>query len=314
MSSAQFADAPEPEDAQTITRPPGFGRASILLSAGTLVSRALGFVSVVVLSGTIGTESAASNTFTIANQLPNNIYAIIAGGLLSAILVPRIVRARLDDDGGEKFINRVITLGVVLFLLITAIATLCGPLLVHLYGAQQTAGTSRGLSPSDIALATAFAYWCLPQIFFYALYSLLGEVLNARNIFGPFSWAPAINNVVVILGLLAFNLLFGTVYGNPHLRDSSFWTPGMIALLAGTATLGIAGQGLFLLLFWRKVGIRFRPEFRWRGVGLGSVGRAAGWTFAMILITQLAGIVQSTVASASRVTTIRRTPCSRTPG
>jgi putative peptidoglycan lipid II flippase len=268
-----------------------------MLSAGTFVSRALGFVNVYILSTTIGTETAASNTFTIANQLPNGIYAIIAGGLLSAILVPRIVRARLDEDGGQKFISRVITLGVVIFAGITLIATLCGPLLVRLYGAQQSAGTSRGLSPADLSLATTFAYWCLPQIFFYALYSLLGEVLNARNIYGPFSWAPAINNVVAILGLIGFNVLFGTVFSHPNLQNSAFWTPGMIAVLAGTATLGIVGQGSFLLLFWRKVGIRYRPDFHWRGVGLGSVGKAAGWTFAMILITQLAGIVQSAVAS-----------------
>ena len=266
-----------------------------MLSAGTFVSRALGFVNVAILSATIGTETAASNTFTIANTLPNGIYAIIAGGLLSAILVPRIVRARLDADGGEKFISRVITLGVVLFAVITLVATLCAPLLVRLYGSQSSSG--RGLSSADISLAEAFAYWCLPQIFFYALYSLLGEVLNARNIYGPFSWAPAVNNVVAIIGLIAFNLLFGTVFNNPHLQSSSFWTPGMVAVLAGTATLGIVGQGTFLLLFWRRVGIRYRPDFHWRGVGLGSVGRAAGWTFAMILITQLAGIVQSSVAS-----------------
>ena len=268
-----------------------------MLATGNLVSRVLGFISVVLLANTLGTESAASNTFTIANQLPNNVYAIVAGGLLSAVLVPQIVRARTDPDGGEKFINRVVTLGVVLFLAIAVVATLCAPLLVHLYSAQQSGGSGRGLSSADIALATAFAYWCLPQVFFYALYSLLGEVLNARNVYGPFAWAPVINNVVVILGLTAFNLLFGAVANNPVLRDSATWTGGAITVLAGSATLGVAGQGLFLLLFWRRVGVRFRPNFRWRGVGLGKVGRAAGWTFSMILITQVAGVVQSVVAS-----------------
>ena len=268
-----------------------------MLATGNLVSRVLGFISVVLLANTLGTESAASNTFTIANQLPNNVYAIVAGGLLSAVLVPQIVRARTDPDGGEKFINRVVTLGVVLFLAIAVVATLCAPLLVHLYSAQQSGGSGRGLSSADIALATAFAYWCLPQVFFYALYSLLGEVLNARNVYGPFAWAPVINNVVVILGLTAFNLLFGAVANNPVLRDSATWTGGAITVLAGSTTLGVAGQGLFLLLFWRRVGVRFRPNFRWRGVGLGKVGRAAGWTFSMILITQVAGVVQSVVAS-----------------
>jgi putative peptidoglycan lipid II flippase len=71
----------------------------------------------------------------------------------------------------------------------------------------------------------------------------------------------------------------------------------MIALLAGSASLGVVAQAFFLVLFWRRAGLHYRPEFRWRGVGLGKVGRAAFWTFLMILITQLAGIVQSKVST-----------------
>jgi putative peptidoglycan lipid II flippase len=68
-------------------------------------------------------------------------------------------------------------------------------------------------------------------------------------------------------------------------------------LLAGGATLGVAAQALVLLVFWRRTGLGFRPDFRWRGVGLGATGRVASWTFGMILVTQLAGIVQSQVAT-----------------
>lgn len=271
----------------------GIGRASAVLASGTIVSRVLGFISAVVLANTLGTLGAAANTFTIANQLPNNIYAIIAGGLLSAILVPQIVRAGQDADGGEKFINRVVTLGIVAFLIIAVVATVFASPLVHLYAQQQSGGSAKGLSAADFELATAFAYWCLPQVFFYALYSLLGEVLNARKVFGPFTWAPVINNLVAVAGLLTFNLLFVQVARS----DSSTWTPAMIALIGGSATLGVVGQAIFLMAFWRRAGLHYRPEFRWRGVGLGRVGKAAFWTFLMILVTQLAGIVQSKVAT-----------------
>jgi putative peptidoglycan lipid II flippase len=271
----------------------GIGRASAVLASGTIVSRVLGFISTVILANTLGVLGSSANTFTIANQLPNNIYAIIAGGLLSAILVPQIVRAGQDPDGGEKFINRVVTLGIVVFLVIGLIATLLASPLVHLYAQQQTGASTKGLSVADFQLATAFAYWCLPQVFFYALYSLLGEVLNARKVFGPFTWAPVVNNLVAIAGLLVFNLLFASVQ---HAAASA-WTPGMIALIGGSATLGVVAQAIFLVLFWRRAGLHFRPEFRWRGVGLGRVGKAAFWTFLMILITQLAGIVQSKVAT-----------------
>ncbi|MET0989060.1 MAG: murein biosynthesis integral membrane protein MurJ [Glaciihabitans sp.] len=272
----------------------GLGRASALLASGTLVSRLLGFVSAMVLAQTLGTKTVGGNTFALANQLPNNIYAIVAGGVLSAVLVPQIVRANLHTDGGQRFINRIVTLGTVVFLGAAVIATVCAPLLVRLY-AQPAGSDGRGLTPEEIGLATAFAYWCLPQILFYALYSLLGEVLNARRVFGPFTWAPVLNNVVAIAGLVAFNVIFGST----DRLDATGWTPGMVTLLAGSATLGVAAQALVLFLFWRKAGLRYRPEFQWRGVGLGRVGKAAGWTFGMLLVSQLAGIVQSQVATGA---------------
>ncbi len=269
--------------------PRGLGRASLLLASGTVVSRVLGFVSAVVLFATIGLNNAGSTAFTLANQLPNNVYALVAGGLLSAVLVPQIVRAAAHADGGQAFVNRLVSLGIVVFAGLTLLATLCAPLLVALY-----ANSGGQLAGPGFGLATAFAYWCLPQIFFYALYSLLGEVLNARGVFGPFTWAPVVNNVFAIAGLAVFGLVYGV---DPVHREVSSWGPGEIALLAGSATAGVAAQALVLAFFWRRTGLGFRLDLRWRGVGLGATGRAAGWTFGMILATQLAGIVQTQVAT-----------------
>ena len=273
----------------------GLGRSSALLASGTIVSRLLGFVSAAVLAQAIGLKGAGADTFAVANQLPNNIYAIIAGGLLSAVLVPQIVKAGMHDDGGQRFINRLVTLGLVVFVVAAVVATVAAPVLVRLYS-QQSADGGNGFSPDEIALATAFAYWCLPQVLFYAIYSLLGEVLNARKIFGPFTWTPVLNNIVAIAGMVVFIAAFG---GDPTHKDASTWTPPMIALLAGTATLGIAVQGLGLFYFWRRAGLSYRPDFHWRGVGLGATGKAAAWVFGMIVVTQLAGIVQSNVATTA---------------
>jgi putative peptidoglycan lipid II flippase len=266
-------------------------RASATLAAGTLVSRILGFVSAAVLAWAIGPQNPGANAFALANQLPNNIYAIVAAGVLSAVLVPQIVRAGLHADGGQAFVNRLVTLGIVVFFVATGIATVCAPLLVDLYTLDASSPDSA--LGGGRALAIAFAYWCLPQIFFYAIYSLLGEVLNARGVFGPFTWAPALNNVVRIVTLLIFAALFQV---DPAHQDPASWTPAQVALLAGGTTLGIVAQALILLVFWRRTGLGFRPDFRWRGVGLGGTVKAAGWTFAMIVVVQLAGIVQSKVA------------------
>ncbi len=263
------------------------GRASVLIASGTLVSRLTGFLRTVILVSAVGAVgSRAADAFATATQLPNNIFAIISTGLLTAVIVPQIVRASADPDQGRSFVSKLFTLGTVVLLATTAIAAVIAPWLVVLYSPEFTG--------EQIALATAFAYWCMPQILFYGLYALVGEALNARGIFGPFTWAPVVNNLVSILGFGVFLALFG---GPVTAVDD--WTPGMIALLGGTATLGIAVQAAVLLLYWRRTGLHVRPDFRWRGVGLGQMGRLAGWTFLMVLVGQLAGIVQSRILSGA---------------
>ncbi|QIG38984.1 murein biosynthesis integral membrane protein MurJ [Microbacterium sp. 4R-513] len=259
-------------------------RASALIGAGTIVSRLTGLLRTIVLVAAVGAVSEAGDAFAVANQLPNNIYAIISTGLLTAVIVPQIVKVAAHPDGGQAFISKLLTLGVVALLVTTAVAIAVAPWLVTLYAPDFT--------PDQLALSTTFAYWCLPQIFFYGLFALLGEILNARRVFGPYTWAPIVNNLVSITGFIFFIVLFGS---DQNVVDD--WTLGMIALLAGTATLGIILQTVLLLFFWRRASLQLRPDFRWRGVGLNHLGRLAGWTFLMVVAGQLAGLMQSRVLS-----------------
>jgi len=261
------------------------GRASAIIGAGTLVSRVTGLLRSIVLVAVIGSfKSGPADAFAAANTLPNSVFSLISVGILTAVIVPQIVKATADADGGNAFISKLFTLGTVVLVAVTALATIAAPWLV-----QIVAG---GLSSTTQALATALAYWCLPQILFYGLYALLGEALNARRIFGPFTWAPVVNNIVSIIGFLILGWAF-----SPVSRDSADWTPEMIALLGGTATLGIAVQALVLLLFWRRTGLSLRPDFQWRGVGLGNVGKLAGWTFLMAFASLSAGVLQGNIVS-----------------
>lgn len=263
------------------------GRASAVIAAGTLVSRITGLLRSIVLVAVLGSvASGAADAFTYANQLPNSVFQIISAGVLTAVLVPQIVKATADADGGNAFISKIFTLGTVVLLATTVIAMLAAPGLVLL-----VAGNA---PPEVIALGTALAYWCLPQILFYGLYALLGETLNARRIFGPFTWAPVINNIISIAGFLALGAIFAPV---PTRAES--WTPEMTTLLGGTATLGIAVQALVLVIFWRRTGLSLRPDFRWRGVGLSQIGRLAGWTLLMAFASLAAGFLQGNIVSAA---------------
>lgn len=262
------------------------GRASAILGAGTLVSRITGLIRTIVLLAAIGSVGRASDAFSTANQLPNNVFTIIQTGILTAVIIPQIVKSASHKDGGQAFISKLFTLGTMVFLGATAVAMVAAPWLVQIYAKDYTS--------DQLALGTAFAYWCLPQIFFYGLYALIGETLNAKRVFGPYTWAPIANNIISIVGFLLFIWLFGD-----NRKDVELWDPTMIAVMGGTATLGIVVQAALLLLAWRRTGLHLRPDFRWRGVGLGQVGQLATWTFMMVIAGQLAGLVQSNIVSAA---------------
>jgi putative peptidoglycan lipid II flippase len=218
--------------------------------------------------------------------VPNQIYNLIASGLLNAVLVPQIVRAAKDPDGGQAFLDRLLTVSLLGIAAVTVVATLLAPAVPLVLRPSEGSWNA-----ATVALCIAFAYWCMPQIFFYGVYTVLGQVLNARGRFGAYMWAPVANNVVAIVGLVAMFVWIGGFdrFTNPHPPAS--WTPGQIAGLAGTATLGVVVQAL--VLFWplRRMGFRYRPRFGLRGVGLGSAGKVAGWTFAAALMGQVFFIV-----------------------
>lgn len=261
-------------------------RSSFVMFLGTFFSRFLGLVrSPILLGAVVGMTSPAANSFDVANKLPNLIYMVVIGGLVNAVLVPAIVRAtKASDDDGAAFINKLLTLAIVFLGSMTLVITLAAPIVVKMFAAT--------MAPDWYALTVAFAYWCLPQIFFYGMYTVLGQILNARENFGPYMWAPALNNVVAIAGMLAILWVYGR-FDDASAGDPAMWTGQRIAMLGGFSTLGIVAQALVLVWPMYRLGIRFRPDFKWRNSGLGAAGRASWW----ILLMMIAGIVPSMIES-----------------
>ncbi len=256
------------------------GRASAAMAAGSIVSRVLGVVRQSLITLAIG-QGLVANAFTTANTLPNIIYLLIAGGVLNSVLVPQLVKASENPDGGRAYTDKLLTLAVGGLLAVTIVATAAAGLLVRAY-AQELTG-------SLLNLAVFFAVITLPQIFFYGLYALLGQVLNTRGRFAAFGWAPAIANLVAIIGLLAFMRLF-----QGHVTAAE-WTPEMVWWFAGTATLSIVAQAVILVVpLWRS-GFRWRPRFGVRGIGLAATSRVAGWALGALLVSQLSYLVASQV-------------------
>ncbi len=260
------------------------------MASGTVVSRLLGLVKVVVLAYAIGqVGSISGDAYANGNMLPNLLYTVLLGGMLNAVLVPQIVKAAKNADGGRAYINKLVTFVAVTLTALTIVIMFATPWIVTLFTLKW--------DPEQRGLAIAFAYWCMPQILFFGIYAVLGEVLNAKSVFGPSTWAPVLNNVIAIAGFGVFIAMFGAdPTGQRTVED---WSPLSIAVLAGSATIGIACQALILFAFWRRAGIRYRPDFKWRGMGLAETGRIAGWTLGALLVTNLGALVTQNVINAA---------------
>lgn len=257
-------------------------RNSAWMALGTIVSRLTGFARLYLLAFTIGTHLNA-DLFTNANTLPNTLYILVAGGVFNVVLVPQMVRAmRRDEDGGEAYINRVITLGLLVLAVATVVLTLAVPLLMHVVF-DGLLFTER--FESQYESARLLMLLCMPQVFFYGTFVLLGQVLNARGVFGPMMWAPIANNLVAI-GMLGTYL---AVFGSSDGRDG-FTTTQTVVLGLGS-TLGIALQTALLVPYLKRAGFRFRPRFDFRDTGLSHTLRLGTWTLGFIIANQIAYIV-----------------------
>ncbi len=266
-------------------------RHSTVMAAGTATSRFLGFIRATLMIAAIGATTGVADAFDAANKIPSILYALIASGVLNAVLVPQIVRA-FARKGGKRSVDRILTLGGTLVFAISIVFTSLATLAIAVVYHED--------SPALVALAVAFAFWCIPQLFFYGMYTLLGQVLNSREQFGPYMWAPVANNIVGIAGLLAYLAIFGQHAGGADVDIAQTWTAGRIALLAGVATLGIAVQATVLIIPLVRGGYRWR--WKWRGPKgeLDGVKRVAGWALAAVLLEQVGIAWTVRIASGAR--------------
>ncbi|MFD8641776.1 murein biosynthesis integral membrane protein MurJ [Streptomyces zaomyceticus] len=255
-------------------------RSGALMAAGSLVSRATGFVRAAVVAAALG-AAAVADGYAVGNSVPTIVYMLLLGGALNAVFVPELVKAAKEhEDGGVAYTDRLLTLCALALVALTAVAVLAAPLIVDTY--TDYTGDQREMT-------IAFARACLPQIFFLGLFTLLGQVLNARGRFGAMMWTPVLNNVVVV-AVFALFLVVG---------DGGMLTPGETALLGWGTTAGIALQALALVPSLRAARFRWRPRFDWRGSGLAEPLRSAGWLVLLVLTNQGAYWVTTLLATSA---------------
>ena len=254
-----------------------------------------------------GASAAALNAdlFNIANTIPNSLYILVAGGIFNVVLVPQLVRAMKNDpDGGDAYANRIITLG----LLVLGV----GDGRADARGARSCCAScsTPTCSPTGSSRQRESAYLlmllCMPQVFFYGAFVLVGQVLNARGRFGPMMWAPIVNNLVALAVLGAYAVIFGVASTGADGASA----PARRCCWAWGRRSASPCRRSCCCPFLRRAGFRFRPRFDFRGVGLGHTLRLGAWTLAFIIANQIAFIV---VAAARLAAPTRGREAERRP-
>jgi putative peptidoglycan lipid II flippase len=264
--------------------PPSLARASGSMAIATLVSRITGFAWKVMLAWA-ASLGVVNDSFTVANTLPNIVYELLLGGVLASIVVPLLVRAQDDADGGAAYTQRLLTVAMTMLLAATAIAVALAPLFTRLY----MDGSTGEANPE---LATAFAYLLLPEIVFYGLFALLSAILQAKHVFGPPAWAPVANNLIVMLTIGVYAIVPGEISLNPvRMGDAKLLVLGI------GVTLGIAVQALVLLPALRRMGFRFRWNWGFDD-RLREFGGLALWIVGYVAVSQVGLIFTTRVLTA----------------
>lgn len=260
------------------------GRNSVIMASGTAASRITGQIRTILLAAALGTTGLAANAYQAGSMIPQLIYTLVSGGIFNAVLVPQIVRT-LEKKNAEERLNKLITFAIGLLLTVTILMAAATPVLTMLY-----AGGSQEMQ----TLTCAFTLWCMPQIFFYGLYTVLGQVLAAKGRFAMYAWSSVAANIISCLGFGVFIFIFGKANREPL----SFWNGNTLLLTAGFWTLGVAAQAL--VLFWplMKSGIHYRPSFGIRDIGLRSMGPVAAWSMGIVVVTQIVVMITTHITTS----------------
>ncbi len=259
------------------------------MAIANLISRITGFARMVLLLAALGGPVASA--FNAANTLPNMVTELVLGSVLTGMFMPLLARAQREDtDGGVGFIRRLLTVAATAALVITVAAVAAAPLLTRINLGEGQVNTS---------LAVAFAYLLLPQIFFYAVFSVALAVLNKNEVFKPGAWAPVWNNVIAIATLVGYVVLGSHIDADEQVNVLSI----PILLLGLGTTLGVVVQAAILMPPLRRLGIGLRPEW-----GIDSRIRqfapSAFAGFVYVLVSQVGLVITNHIGNSADASAI----------
>lgn len=276
------------EETSATEESPRLGRATALMTLGTVLSRVTGVARLGLLSWTIGVaETRMTDTYNLANSAPNVLYELVLGGVITAVFVPIFVEVLDGRDDGERDVSAIVNVCLVALTALALVGMLAAPLIAKFYSSSLTGAEAEA---QQRAITTLLRFF-LPQIPLYGLYFLGSAFMNVRKKFVLPMFTPIVNNLVLIAVLIAFAVLYGKV-------DLQSVTTAQLALLGLGTTLSVAPMGLLIVPALRRLGYRWEWRFDralWR-----RVAQLSGYAIGFVAANQIGFLAIQKIANESQ--------------
>ncbi|HEX2195711.1 MAG TPA: murein biosynthesis integral membrane protein MurJ [Actinomycetota bacterium] len=267
---------------------PRLGRATALMTAGTVLSRVTGVVRLALLAAVLGVvETRLTDTYNLANSLPNVVYELVLGGVITAVFVPVFVELVDERPDGTRDVSAIVNVCLVGLTLLAVVGVLAAPLIARFYSTSLSGAEA---DAQQRAITTLLRFF-LPQIPLYGLYFLGSAFMNVRRRFVLPMFTPILNNIVLIGVLIVFAVLYEKV-------DLESVTTTQLALLGLGTTASVAPMGLLLLPSLRRLGYRWEWRFDralWR-----RVARLSGYAIGFVAANQIGFLAVQKIANETQ--------------
>lgn len=264
--------------------------AAVLIGVITILARVAGFGRIVVFSQTVKTSCLGQAYYT-ANQVPNIVFEIVAGGALAGMVVP--VLAGAVERGDREHVRRTASALLTWMAVVLVPLSLAGMLLARPIMSLMVRG---GLDecPRDgiVTVGTHMLVVFVPQIALYGFAVVLYGVLQAHRRFTGPALAPLVSSIVVMGTYLAYVPLgrgrqedLAALPRSAELTLSLGTTAGVLVLLVAAA---IAAVPLRLRI---RPTLRFPPDtaVRVRRLAIAGLATVAAQQLSAVAVVMLSG-------------------------
>jgi putative peptidoglycan lipid II flippase len=267
------------------SQPANLGRSTVVMAAGTLLSRITGIARNLLLLACLGT-SLLSDSYNSANTTPNMVYELVAGGVLSALLVPLFNALNLKGTKRARDgINALVSLAAVALVLTAIVVAVASPAIMWLYFHKPGQAMQRQLGTE---LLRMFA----PQIAVYGFITLATAALNTKRRFGAAMLAPVFNNLVMIAILTWAYRVLGRLYSQDAKARTQLLAVAHDAhakwILGLGTTAGVLAMGFVLIPALRNAEVRWKWRWEPTHPAVLELLRLSGWTMGYVAANQAA--------------------------